>query len=419
LAVSYQRGTIVVNRLTNKRILLGVTGGIAAYKSADLVRRLQDDGADVRVVMTESAQEFITPLTLQALSNHPVHLDLLDTETESVMGHIELARWADVVLIAPATADFMARLTGGHGDDLLTTICLAAECGVMVAPAMNQAMWAKQSTQQNTLLLKQRGIALLEPDVGLQACGETGAGRLMDVADIVTAVASLFKSTSLAGRHVVVTAGPTQEAIDPVRFISNHSSGKQGYALALAAIEAGARVTLISGPTNVAAPDRATVVNVRSADEMLEAVMSSVSDADIFIGVAAVADFRPASVETQKIKKSGGSVMTLSLVQNPDILKTVANLESRPFTVGFAAETENLMEYARTKLTAKNLDMIIANNVADTSIGFNSDHNETTVIIRTITEQGTRITEAHQPKMSKENLSRKLIELIAEQLAEA
>ena len=408
-----------MNRLTNKRILLGVTGGIAAYKSADLVRRLQDDGADVRVVMTESAQEFITPLTLQALSNHPVHLDLLDTETESVMGHIELARWADVVLIAPATADFMARLTGGHGDDLLTTICLAAECGVMVAPAMNQAMWAKQSTQQNTLLLKQRGIALLEPDVGLQACGETGAGRLMDVADIVTSVASLFKSTSLAGRHVVVTAGPTQEAIDPVRFISNHSSGKQGYALALAAIEAGARVTLISGPTNVAAPDRATVVNVRSADEMLEAVMSSVSDADIFIGVAAVADFRPASVETQKIKKSGGSVMTLSLVQNPDILKTVANLESRPFTVGFAAETENLMEYARTKLTAKNLDMIIANNVADTSIGFNSDHNETTVIIRTITEQGTRITEAHQPKMSKENLSRKLIELIAEQLAEA
>lgn len=419
MAVSYQRGIIVVNRLTNKRILLGVTGGIAAYKSADLVRRLQDDGADVRVVMTGSAQEFITPLTLQALSNHPVHLDLLDTETESVMGHIELARWADVVLIAPATADFMARLTGGHGDDLLTTICLAAECGVMVAPAMNQAMWAKQSTQQNTLLLKQRGIALLEPDIGLQACGETGAGRLMDVADIVTAVASLFKSTSLAGRHVVVTAGPTQEAIDPVRFISNHSSGKQGYALALAAIEAGARVTLISGPTNVAAPERATVVNVRSADEMLEAVMSSVSDADIFIGVAAVADFRPASVETQKIKKSGGSVMTLSLVQNPDILKTVANLESRPFTVGFAAETENLMEYARTKLTAKNLDMIIANNVADTSIGFNSDHNETTVIIRTITEQGTRITEAHQPKMSKENLSRKLIELIAEQLAEA
>ena len=404
-----------MNRLTNKRVLLGVTGGIAAYKSADLVRRLQDDGADVRVVMTRSAQEFITPLTLQALSNHPVHLDLLDTETESVMGHIELARWADVVLIAPATADFIARLTAGHGDDLLTTICLAAECGVIIAPAMNQAMWAKPSTQQNTELLKQRGISLLEPDVGLQACGETGAGRLMDVPEIVTALASRFRTASLAGRHVVITAGPTREAIDPVRYISNHSSGKQGYALALAAIDAGARVTLISGPTNIIAPDRASVVAVQSADEMLEAVMSSISDADIFIGVAAVADYKPVSALNQKIKKSGGSALTLNLVQNQDILKTVAELPNRPYTVGFAAETENVIEYARAKLTAKNLDMIVANNVADTSIGFNSDHNETTIITRTIT--GT--TEAQQSKMSKENLSRKLIELIAEQVTEA
>ena len=404
-----------MNRLTNKRVLLGVTGGIAAYKSADLVRRLQDDGADVRVVMTRSAQEFITPLTMQALSNHPVHLDLLDTETESVMGHIELARWADVVLVAPATADFIARLTAGHGDDLLTTICLAAECGVIIAPAMNQAMWAKPSTQQNTQLLKQRGVSLLEPDVGLQACGETGAGRLMDVPEIVTALASQFRTASLAGCHVVITAGPTREAIDPVRYISNHSSGKQGYALALAAIEAGARVTLISGPTNINAPDRATVVAVQSADEMLKAVMSSISDADIFIGVAAVADYKPVSVENQKIKKSGASTLTLDLVQNQDILKTVASLENSPFTVGFAAETENVIEYARTKLTAKNLDMIIANNVADTSIGFNSDHNETTIITRNLS--GT--TEAQQPKMSKENLSRKLIELIAEQIAEA
>ena len=404
-----------MNRLTNKRVLLGVTGGIAAYKSADLVRRLQDEGADVRVVMTRSAQEFITPLTLQALSNHPVHLDLLDTETESVMGHIELARWADVVLIAPATADFIARLTAGHGDDLLTTICLAAECGVIIAPAMNQAMWAKPSTQQNTELLKQRGISLLEPDVGLQACGETGAGRLMDVPEIVTALASRFRTASLAGRHVVITAGPTREAIDPVRYISNHSSGKQGYALALAAIDAGARVTLISGPTNIIAPDRASVVAVQSADEMLEAVMSSISDADIFIGVAAVADYKPVSALNQKIKKSGGSALTLNLVQNQDILKTVAELPNRPYTVGFAAETENVIEYARAKLTAKNLDMIVANNVADTSIGFNSDHNETTIITRTIT--GT--TEAQQSKMSKENLSRKLIELIAEQVTEA
>ena len=404
-----------MNRLTNKRVLLGITGGIAAYKSADLVRRLQDDGADVRVVMTRSAQEFITPLTMQALSNHPVHLDLLDTETESVMGHIELARWADVVLVAPATADFIARLTAGHGDDLLTTICLAAECGVIIAPAMNQAMWAKPSTQQNTQLLKQRGVSLLEPDVGLQACGETGAGRLMDVAEIVTALASQFVTTRLAGRHVVITAGPTREAIDPVRYISNHSSGKQGYALALAAIEAGARVTLISGPTNINAPDRASVVSVQSADEMLEAVMSSISDADIFIGVAAVADYKPVSALNQKIKKTGSNTLTLNLVQNQDILKTVASLENRPFTVGFAAETENVIEYARTKLTAKKLDMIVANNVADTSIGFNSDHNETTIITRTLA--GT--TEAQQPKMSKENLSRKLIGLIAEQITES
>ena len=408
-----------MNRLTNKRVLLGVTGGIAAYKSADLVRRLQDDGADVRVVMTRSAQEFITPLTMQALSNHPVHLDLLNTETESVMGHIELARWADVVLIAPATADFIARLTAGHGDDLLTTICLAAECGVIVAPAMNQAMWAKPSTQQNKQLLMQRGVALLEPDVGVQACGETGAGRLMDVQEIVTALASRFKTASLAGRHIVITAGPTREAIDPVRYISNHSSGKQGYALALAGIEAGARVTLISGPTNINPPDRATVIAVQSADEMLSAVMSSISDCDIFIGVAAVADYKPASVERQKIKKSSGNAMELHLIQNQDILKTVANLENRPFTVGFAAETENVIEHARTKLAAKNLDMIIANNVADTSIGFNSDHNETTIITRIISGKSTRITEEHQTKMSKENLSRKIIELIAEQTVEA
>ena len=398
---------------------MGVTGGIAAYKSADLVRRLQDDGADVRVVMTRSAQEFITPLTMQALSNHPVHLDLLNTETETVMGHIELARWADVVLIAPATADFIARLTAGHGDDLLTTICLAAECGVIVAPAMNQAMWAKPSTQQNKQLLMQRGVALLEPGVGVQACGETGAGRLMDVQEIVTALASRFKTASLAGRHIVITAGPTREAIDPVRYISNHSSGKQGYALALAGIEAGARVTLISGPTSINPPDRATVIAVQSADEMLAAVMSSISDCDIFIGVAAVADYKPASVERQKIKKSSGNAMELHLIQNQDILKTVANLENRPFTVGFAAETENVIEHARTKLAAKNLDMIIANNVADTSIGFNSDHNETTIITRIISGKSTRITEEHQTKMSKENLSRKIIELIAEQTVEA
>lgn len=399
-----------MNRLTNKRILLGVTGGIAAYKSADLTRRLQDEGAEVRVVMTHSAREFITPLTMQALSGHPVHLDLLDTETESVMGHIELARWADVVLIAPATADFLARYAAGHGDDLLSAVCLAAECTMVVAPAMNQAMWAKESTQNNVELLRQMGVDILDPDEGLQACGETGAGRLMDVPDIVSRVAGLFEQGQLAGKHVVITAGPTREAIDPVRYISNHSSGKQGYALAQAALEAGARVTLVSGPTSLTAPERANLVNVESAREMLEAVMQSAPGADIFIGVAAVADYRPDTAADQKLKKQSSEGMTLKLVQNPDILRSVAELrEGRPFSVGFAAETENLVEYASRKLEAKNLDMIIANNVADSSIGFNSDDNETIVI--------TRSGQSALPKSSKEVVSRKIIATIAEHLA--
>ncbi|MBO6557502.1 MAG: bifunctional phosphopantothenoylcysteine decarboxylase/phosphopantothenate--cysteine ligase CoaBC [Pseudomonadales bacterium] len=398
-----------MNRLTNKRILLGVTGGIAAYKSADLTRRLQDEGADVRVVMTHSAQEFITPLTMQALSGHPVHLDLLDTETESVMGHIELARWADIILVAPATADFIARYASGHGDDLLTAVCLAAECTMAVAPAMNQAMWAKAATQANVDALRNMGVHTFDPDEGLQACGETGAGRLMDVPDIVTRVSDLFDQGTLAGRHVVITAGPTREAIDPVRFISNHSSGKQGYALAEAALEAGARVTLVSGPTHIPAPERATLVPVESAQDMLDAVMQCAPGADIFIGVAAVADYRPESSADQKLKKQASEGLALSLVQNPDILKTVAGLtENRPFSVGFAAETENLVDYATKKLETKNLDMIIANNVADTSIGFNSDDNETIIITR----------DGQEPlsKSSKEVVSRKIIATIAERM---
>ncbi len=398
-----------MNRLTNKRILLGVTGGIAAYKSAELTRRLQDEGADVRVVMTPSAQEFITPLTMQALSGHPVHLDLLDTETESVMGHIELARWADIVLIAPATADFVARYAAGHGDDLLTTICLAAECPMAVAPAMNQAMWAKDTTQANVNQLRQMGVSILDPDEGLQACGETGAGRLMDVADIVVGVADLFRSGSLAGKHVLVTAGPTREAIDPVRYISNHSSGKQGYALAEAAMEAGARVTLISGPTAIEAPDRVELISVESAQDMLQAVMQNLEQTDVFIGVAAVSDYRPESVSEQKLKKQSSEGMALRLIQNPDILKTVANMKvGRPFTVGFAAETENLIEYATRKLETKNLDMIVANNVADTSIGFNSDNNETIII----TPGGQQTL----PRSSKEVVARKIVAFIAESI---
>ena len=394
-----------MNRLTNKRILLGVTGGIAAYKSAELTRRLQDEGAEIRCVMTSAAQAFITPLTMQALSNNPVHTDLLDPEMESAMGHIELARWADIIVIAPATADFIARLNAGQGDDLLTTLCLASQCPIAVAPAMNQAMWAKDTTQNNLLQLKSSGITVLEPGEGLQACGDVGEGRLMEVADIVDAVARQFATGLLAGRHVVITAGPTREAIDPVRYISNNSSGKQGYALAAAAIDAGARVSLVTGPTNLTPPERAEVHQVISADEMLAAVMSCIGDADIFIGVAAVSDYKPTATSVHKLKKNGDDGLTLTLTQNPDILRAVSQLENRPFTVGFAAETENVVAYAQEKLARKNLDMIVANNVGDKTIGFGSDDNETVVIDRN--------DEIPLPKMSKDALSRALIKHIS------
>ena len=402
-----------MSNLTNKRILLGVTGGIAAYKSAELIRRLQDRGADVRVVMTHGATEFITPLTMQALSGHPVHLDLLDAETESVMGHIELARWADLILVAPATANFIAHLAGGQGEDLLSTVCLAAECRIAVAPAMNQAMWGNAATQENVRSLAQMGVAIFGPEEGLQACGETGAGRLLDVDGIVELTEKLFPNLLLAGRKVVITAGPTREAIDPVRYISNHSSGKQGYALAEAAMEAGARVVLISGPTNLTPPDRVRLINVVSAMEMYDAAMAEARDSDIFIGVAAVADFRPVNTAQQKIKKSDGQgpkIWTIDLVENPDIIAAVAGLPKKPFTVGFAAETEHLLDYARKKLLKKGLDMVIANDVSDATIGFNSDANQTTVLWDNA--------EVALPLLNKRNLSARIIEMIATRLAE-
>ena len=391
--------------LINKRILLGVTGGIAAYKSAELLRRLQDQGAEVRVVMTRGAQEFITPLTMQALSGYPVQMDLLDTETETVMGHIELARWADLILIAPATADFMARLVAGRGDDLLTTICLAATCKIAVAPAMNQAMWSKNTTQDNLAKLKKSGAIMLQPDEGIQACGEIGVGRLMSVPDIITAVSSTFHSGVLKGQKVVITAGPTREAIDPVRYISNHSSGKQGYAIAEAAVEAGANVELITGPTSLAPPQRVRICSVESAEDMFNEVKATIEDADIFIGVAAVADYRPKVSSNNKIKKEGDDGLTLEMVQNPDILKFVAERKGKPFTVGFAAETDSLIEHAKQKLEKKKLDMIIANNVADPKIGFNSDNNQIIVL--------TATTKHELPMMSKTELARHLIDLIA------
>lgn len=395
--------------LINKRILLGVTGGIAAYKSAELVRLLQEQGSEVRVVMTKAATEFITPLTLQALSQNPVYTELLDTESESAMSHITLARWADLVLISPATSNFIAQLAGGHANDLLTTICLAAQCPLAIAPAMNQAMWGNSSTKDNCKTLLERGLHFFGPADGLQACGEEGSGRLLDLESIVNGISSVFETGALTGKHVVITAGPTREAIDPVRFISNHSSGKQGYALAEAALEAGARVTLVSGPTNIEAPRQAEVIQVDSAEEMYVEVQKLILDTDIFIGVAAVADYRPKTVPERKIKKSevaSNATWLLELVRNRDILQSVSNSPNRPFTVGFAAETDNVIGNARDKLTHKNLDMIIANKVGDTTVGFNSDNNRTTVLWKDDQQE--------LPIMSKAAVSSKIIALIAE-----
>ncbi|MFP5339765.1 MAG: bifunctional phosphopantothenoylcysteine decarboxylase/phosphopantothenate--cysteine ligase CoaBC, partial [Gammaproteobacteria bacterium] len=348
-----------MQRLYRKRIVLGVGGGIAAYKSAELVRRLRDHGAEVRVVMTQGGREFITPLTLQALSGHPVHLDLLDPAAEAAMGHIELARWADLVLIAPATADLMARLAQGVADDLLTTLVLATNAPVALAPAMNQAMWADPATQANCELLLARGIRLFGPGSGSQACGDIGMGRMLEAEELARAAADCFETGLLTGKHLLITAGPTQENIDPVRYITNHSSGKMGFALAEAAAEAGARVTLVTGPVFLPTPDRVQRIDVVSARDMLAACEAAMP-CDILIAAAAVADYRPEVVAPHKLKKdpSTGDGLLLQMVRNPDILATLAGRADRPFCVGFAAETENLLEYAARKLRDKNLDLI-------------------------------------------------------------
>lgn len=395
-----------MSTLTNKRVLLGVTGGIAAYKSADLIRRLQDAGADVRVAMTANAKEFITPLTLQALSGKPVHSELLDPEAEAAMGHIELARWADIILVAPASADFLAKLNSGDGSNLLLTLCLAARCDIAVAPAMNQAMWAAQSTQQNLQTLKDKGVHIIGPAAGVQACGDVGLGRMLEPTLICEHVQTLFESTDLAGKTVMITAGPTREAIDPVRYISNHSSGKMGYALANAAIEAGAKVILISGPVNLATPDRVERINIESARDMYEAVHAYIGQTDVFIGAAAVADYRPAIAADEKLKKIHGDINSIELIENPDIIASVGQLASPPFTVGFAAETSQVQEYAKGKLVRKNMDMIIANDVSNNEIGFNSDDNAVNVF-----ERSGKHTNIEQ--INKSILARKLIKLIS------
>lgn len=394
--------------LSNQKILVGVTGGIAAYKSCELVRRLIDSGADVRVVLTSGAQAFVTPLTFQALSGNPVHTDLLDTEAEAGMGHIELARWADRILIAPATANFISRLAEGRADDLLTTLCLATKAPIAVAPSMNQVMWSNAATQNNIAGLEQLGIEIIGPDSGSQACGDIGLGRMSEPAEIVTSVTGNLGNVSLQGKKVVITAGPTQEAIDPVRYLSNHSSGKMGYALAMACAKAGAETKLISGPVSLPCPLGVSRTLVTSCAEMRTEVMAEIVDADIFIGTAAVADYRPETVQQEKIKKDSDRV-EIQLVKNPDILAEVAALKARPsVVVGFAAESENLLENAHKKLLSKQLDFIVANDISDNSIGFQSDENAVTLL--------GLDTELKIEKAPKRLVATKILELISQKL---
>ncbi|MEL0622666.1 bifunctional phosphopantothenoylcysteine decarboxylase/phosphopantothenate--cysteine ligase CoaBC [Marinomonas arenicola] len=377
-----------MSNLAQKRILLGITGGIAAYKSIELIRLLTKAGGDVQVVLTEGAKAFVTEMTLQAVSGHPVRSTLLDPNAEAGMGHIELAKWADLIVIAPASADFMARYAQGMANDLLSTLCLATESPVLLAPAMNQAMWKHPATQANAALLSARGVLSIGPADGAQACGDVGPGRMSEPSDIFDAITEHFSapaaSQDLAGQHWVITAGPTMEAIDPVRFISNHSSGKMGYALAQAALHRGAAVTLISGPVQVSAPAGAKLIPVKSADDMLAACATAMTHpADVFIGAAAVADFKMKQASDQKMKKqSNTDELHLTLVKNPDIIAAVAKNNWSKCVIGFAAETQNVIEYAKDKLARKGLDMIIANDVSRADIGFNQDENQVSVITK-------------------------------------
>ncbi|WP_027670424.1 bifunctional phosphopantothenoylcysteine decarboxylase/phosphopantothenate--cysteine ligase CoaBC [Rheinheimera baltica] len=368
--------------LAQKRILLGISGGIAAYKSADLVRRLKERGADVRVILTDAAQHFITPLTLQALSGNPVSTSLLDPAAEAAMGHIELAKWADMVLIAPASADVIARLAHGLANDLLTTCVLATAAPVAVAPAMNQQMYKNIATQQNLAKLNSYNFYIYGPGSGEQACGDVGAGRMLEALELVSAVENHFLAQQqLNNIKITITAGPTREAIDPVRYISNHSSGKMGFALAAAAAAMGADVTLITGPVTLATPAGVTRIDVTTAEQMHAAALKHAELSQVFIGCAAVADYRVADIATQKMKKTTDDSINLTLIKNPDIIADVAGLSrNRPFTVGFAAETQNVVRYAKDKLSRKKLDLICANDVSTSELGFNSDNNAITLI---------------------------------------
>jgi phosphopantothenoylcysteine decarboxylase/phosphopantothenate--cysteine ligase len=399
-----------VSGLAGTRILLGVSGGIAAYKAAELVRRLRDAGAEVQVVMTAAATEFVTPLTFQALSGRPVRTSLWDSAAEAAMGHIELARWADRIMIAPASADLIARLAAGMGDDLLSTLCLASAAPLWIAPAMNQQMWAHPATQANIACLRQRGATVLGPAAGDQACGETGPGRLLEAHEIVAALSAKAAPGVLAGRRVLVSAGPTYEDIDPVRYLGNRSSGRMGFALAAAAAAAGADVRLIAGPVHLDTPSGVVRSDVRSAQAMRDAVLANLDWCEVFIAAAAVADYMPATVATAKIKKSAAA-RTLELVPTPDILAEVGQRSKRPFLVGFAAETELLERYALDKLERKRLDLVIANQVGRADIGIDAEDNELLVLW----PQGRQLF----PRASKTELARALVLLIAERLRES
>jgi phosphopantothenoylcysteine decarboxylase/phosphopantothenate--cysteine ligase len=365
---------------SKKNILLGVTGGIAAYKSAEIIRLFKKLGADVRVVMTESAKEFITPLTLQAISGNEIHDSLLNTEAEAAMGHIELAKWADIILIAPCTAETISKITHGRADDLMGALILASKADIFIAPAMNMNMWLDDSTQQNYKTLSSRGITFIGPAEGEQACGDIGPGRMVEPENIIELIRSSYKIGPLSGKTITITAGPTREQIDPVRFISNNSSGKMGYSLADAAIEAGASVNLVSGPVSLEADKSINLYKINSASEMMNVVTECMHSSDIFIGCAAVSDYKPAEYSKNKIKKDEIPNLEIELKKNEDILKNVATNFSSSYVVGFAAETSDVNNNAMQKLKSKNLDMIISNDVSDKSIGFNVDDNEVNVI---------------------------------------
>ena len=392
-------------QLQNKRILLGVTGGIAAYKAAEIVRRLREQGAEVRVVMTDAAKEFITPLTLQAVSGHIVANSMFDPQAEAGMGHIELAKWADLVLVAPATANVISRLTTGMGDELLTTLCLASPAPLAIAPAMNMQMYLHAATQSNLKVLAERGVHIWGPGVGSQACGDVGPGRMLDPVDIVEEVTKFLQPAPQTDFSFLITAGPTREAIDPVRYISNYSSGKMGFALAEAAAAIGAKVTLVAGPVNLPTPKGVKRIDVESALEMQSAVEAEVAQHPIFIGCAAVADYRMAEVAPQKMKKAEGQEgLSLQLIKNPDIIAGVAARTDKPFVVGFAAETQDVARYALDKLQRKGMDMIAANDVSRAGQGFNADQNALTVFWADGQQE--------LPLASKQQVAQQLISLI-------